>query len=463
MTKRRHEQDSLHAPDFLYGDRARTSPSPKRRKDRAPARRAGVMASLSRASPRVPQGPLLEMVYEDKHYCFVNKPAGHGLAPKGKLLKQVHATSISNGWELNKLLFRLSPGASGIVVFAKTKYGIVARKRKRIVTLKRTRKLSAEDRTYLRTEFLMLVRGKPSEEMGIVKASVMKQEGHYILDEVRTGADVIAQYRVVSCAPHQTLGHVSAISVVLAKGHTDYLRAVAQQILGTPILGDTEYGGPTMAWTEPYVRADDEEDGIWGKVPDTPPPAFLPPLFISDGATKRISSGQGLDTVSDFALAQSQTNSDALDIMQRFKASKFDEDDNLYYAEFPADEVASFPEEVKHQQLLKVQDRERAERRRVLYDTDDEEEEDHSDASPYCLHRYRMYYNPKPARGYRYDLSIRPTWGSFLAVPDQVSDPTKTDSILGDVTALKQVIRMSLDYCDQDSDVDSDEDTDDEY
>lgn len=135
---------------------------------------------------------------------------------------------------------------------------------------------------------------------------------------------------------------------------------------------------------------------------------------------------------------------------------------------------------MEHQQLLKAHTRELREKNRELYDTDEDEERPETDCAPFCLHRWRMYYAPKPDKGHIYDVSTRPTWGSFLAIPDSLSDDTEAENaaegggttakssrrrnpLLDDVQAFKKIIRMSLHYCDQDSDVDSDEETDDEY
>lgn len=325
------------------------------RKELAPARRAGILSSpLSAERPSVPDGPLLQMVYEDKHYCFVSKPAGHSLAPGGMFMSQVHAHSISNRWERNKTVFQLCPGASGLVVLAKSNYGVLVRKRMRKVALRKSAHKKNVERTYLRTEFLAMVMGTPREEYGVIRGVVTKHENHYIVQPVQNGADVVLRYSVLGSNPHKTLGELSALSIVLVKGHTDHVRALLQQVLGTPIIGDTQYGGASMSWVEPYVRHDEEEEGKWGRLPDSRPPEGLPALLIPTRLnTLQLAAGgerTDIQPISGFATdlvnADVQEAASHLDIFQRFKASKYGENDDDYFVEFPAEEKENFPAEV---------------------------------------------------------------------------------------------------------------------
>jgi hypothetical protein len=124
-----------------------------------------------------------------------------------------------------------------------------------------------------------------------------------------------------------------------------------------------------------------------------------------------------------------------------------------------------FPAEVSHQHALKVAEYERVRGSRAMYDSDEDEEDvrksEAQDCAPYCLHRYRLFYSPRPDVGNQYDVSANPPWVSFLKIP-----PTERGlarGVAADIPSLQRLVRDTMEYCTQDSDVESDWESDSEY
>jgi 23S rRNA-/tRNA-specific pseudouridylate synthase len=279
-------------------------------------------------------GPLPPLIFEDKDLCFISKPAGHGFShtPITELAAKMNAHARSNSWQRNKILFKLCSGASGIIVFAKNDYAVKIRKNARRKALRKSPNI--KDRTYLRTEYLVLVQGKPRESNVVVRGKIHTyKHRHHQFEPTNKQPDVVMRCSLLASVPHQTLGHVSSLSVVVLKGHATEVRAALQQALGTPVLGDTQYGGPSMAWAARHMARDKDEEGKWDAgLEEVEAPDWLPPMFIAssgEGAPTLLSpvgaTEDGELTVRETHLVQQQaedTHID-LDVFQRFKASRY--------------------------------------------------------------------------------------------------------------------------------------------
>lgn len=295
-----------HAPKFRFAGESISLPSSPTVSAAANLRLLGPVTRSF--TPVGVQGPLIPIIYEDKHYAFIAKPAGQGLSENTIFSHRVRAHGIAHRWTWGKLMFKLTPGASGIVTFAKHHYGKRQAGSKRLRERFRTRKNTPwakwlkerprEFDNYLRMEYVALVHGIPdlpsSDLTPTLRAAITtKKRGYFQVEWSNVLPDLVCRFTVIASVPHKTFGHISALSITLHKGHADLVRAACAQLLRTPILGDVLYGGASMAWVNPFVDpADFRDEGLWGAnlpVPQPPPSA---PLFLpSDNWPKLIASG----------------------------------------------------------------------------------------------------------------------------------------------------------------------------
>lgn len=188
--------------------------------------------SHSTSTPMGMDEPLIPIIYEDRHYAFVAKPAGQAVHESTEFGQRVRMHAVAKKWTFGKLMFKLSPGASGIVMFSKHRYGKrqVGSKRLRErrflsksmpISRRRQSALPHEFVNYLRMEYVALVHGIPDvppDEAMVLRASIVKQgHGHILLEPTHVLPDLVCRLTVLASVPHATLGHVSALSFTVLR------------------------------------------------------------------------------------------------------------------------------------------------------------------------------------------------------------------------------------------------------
>jgi len=170
---------------------------------------------------------LIPIIFEDKHYAFVAKPAGQAVHESTEFGQRVRMHAVAKSWTYGKLMFKLSPGASGVVLFSKHAYGKTQVGSKRLRERRRLSKTTPISRrikgarphelgNFLRMEYVALVHGipdTPSDGIAVLRASIVKQAKGYVqLEPTRVLPDLVCRLTVLASVPHKTMGHISAIS-----------------------------------------------------------------------------------------------------------------------------------------------------------------------------------------------------------------------------------------------------------
>ena len=178
----------------------------------------------------VPKQMNLSIVYEDKWFLVIDKPAGIAIHPS-----QLHYdNSLSNGVRyyfdsinLKKKIRpvnRLDLNTSGLVIFAKCEY----------IQECFTKQMMSD---IFKKEYLCIVEGIFDKKKGTINLPIARKKGSIIerctSDE---GQESITHYEVI-----QELEDSSLVKCKLDTGRTHQIR-VHMSSLGHPIIGDTLYG-----------------------------------------------------------------------------------------------------------------------------------------------------------------------------------------------------------------------------
>lgn len=178
----------------------------------------------------VPTEMNLNIIYEDKWFIVINKPAGVAIHPS-----VLHYNdSLSNGVrfyfdkiDLKKkirVVNRLDYNTSGLVIFAKCEY----------IHEQFSKQMS---QNIFQKEYLCLVKGTLENNKGIIDLPIARKPNSIIERCIdKKGQKSITHYEVL-----KTFSNYSLVKCILETGRTHQIR-VHFSAIGNPLLGDTLYG-----------------------------------------------------------------------------------------------------------------------------------------------------------------------------------------------------------------------------
>ena len=180
----------------------------------------------------------LDIVYEDKNFLVVNKPAGLLTVSTDKEKeKTLFHEVLMYEKKKNKnnkifIVHRLDKDTSGIVLFAKDQ------------KLKFTMQNNWDNLVKLRS-YVAIVEGQMKKDSDIIKSYLAEDKTlkTYITDS-KKGKLAITKYRVVS-----KVDNYSLLEIEIKTGRKNQIRVQLNSI-GNPIMGDKKYG----ALTNPIKR-----------------------------------------------------------------------------------------------------------------------------------------------------------------------------------------------------------------
>ena len=171
------------------------------------------------------------VIYKDDDMIVLNKPAG--LAVQGGSKQTYHVDGLLDGLkyggERPKLVHRLDKETSGVLVLARTN--------------KAAQLLTRAFKTHeARKIYWALVIGCPKMKEGEINAPLIKKSGkngsESVQVDIEKGQEAVSLYHVVDSLANK----ISWLELMPLTGRTHQLRVHCAYI-GTPILGDTKYGG----------------------------------------------------------------------------------------------------------------------------------------------------------------------------------------------------------------------------
>jgi len=182
----------------------------------------------------IPEPIPLQVLYEDLYLIVVNKPHGMVVYPAaghshGTLMNALayHCRNLAApGGPLRPgVVHRLDKDTSGIMVIAvddRAYYNLTEQFRQRMITKR----------------YLALVYGNPSQNNGVIQASIGRSESDRkkMSTRVRRGKEAVTTWRVI-----ERFGIATLIEAKLGTGRTHQIRVHLASI-GHPVLGDRTYG-----------------------------------------------------------------------------------------------------------------------------------------------------------------------------------------------------------------------------
>jgi 23S rRNA pseudouridine1911/1915/1917 synthase len=184
-----------------------------------------------------PENIPLEILFEDEHLVFVNKPAGLVTHPApgnytGTLVNAIlyHCRDIKGVGNQKRpgIVHRLDKGTSGVMVVAKTQAC-----HEGLVLLFSTHNI---ERCYQ-----AIIMGTKFVTPGIIKSTIGRDKNNRLKMKanVTKGKNAITHYKVL-----ETFKNHSHLEFKLETGRTHQIRVHAADILRKPLLGDSLYGCP---------------------------------------------------------------------------------------------------------------------------------------------------------------------------------------------------------------------------
>jgi len=208
-----------------------------------------VVINLPPPSPSpalVPESISLALVYEDKDLLVIDKPAGIPVHPApghpshtliNAILAHCPEILAIDGSLRPGIVHRLDKDTSGLMVVAKNKQAQL--------------NLSSQlkNRRVLK-RYLILVRGCPSPEKGIIEAPIGRHpRNRKRMAVVPSGREARTLYRVV-----KRLNGYTLVEVTLETGRTHQIR-VHFAAIGCPVVGDAVYGVKSPYLGRQFVHA----------------------------------------------------------------------------------------------------------------------------------------------------------------------------------------------------------------
>ena len=178
----------------------------------------------------VPTEMNLNIIYEDKWFIVINKPAEIAIHPS-----VLHYNdSLSNGVKFYfdkiglkkkiRVINRLDYNTSGIVIFAKCEY----------IHEQFSKQMS---QNIFQKEYLCFVKGTLEHNKGIIDLPIARKPNSIIERCIdKKGQKSITHYEVL-----KTFSNYSLVKCILETGRTHQIR-VHFSAIGNPLLGDTLYG-----------------------------------------------------------------------------------------------------------------------------------------------------------------------------------------------------------------------------
>jgi 23S rRNA pseudouridine1911/1915/1917 synthase len=184
-----------------------------------------------------PENIPLEILYEDEHLVFVNKPAGLVTHPApgnytGTLVNAIlyHCKDIKGVGNQKRpgIVHRLDKGTSGVMVVAKTQAC-----HEGLVLL-----FSSHN---LERNYQAIIMGTKFTPHGIIKSTIGRDKNNRLKMKanVTKGKNAITIFKVL-----ETFKNHSHLEFKLETGRTHQIRVHASDILRKPLLGDSLYGCP---------------------------------------------------------------------------------------------------------------------------------------------------------------------------------------------------------------------------
>ncbi|MDH5112428.1 RluA family pseudouridine synthase [Lactiplantibacillus plantarum] len=181
----------------------------------------------------------IDILYEDRDYLIVNKPAGVASVPAHALPDNTLANRVKGYYqaahydnEVVHITTRLDRDTSGIVLFAKHHFA------HSIID----HQLKAHA---MRKMYLAVVSGELTTDHGWLDASIGRAADSFIKRTTRPdGKPSLTEYWVV-----KRLRNMTVVRVRLHTGRTHQIR-VHFAASGHPLIGDALYGGPRDPWIQ---------------------------------------------------------------------------------------------------------------------------------------------------------------------------------------------------------------------
>ena len=201
--------------------------------------------------PPLPGRPLAEpiplaIIYEDEDILVIDKPAGLTVHPapghpSHTLVNAIlaHCPGLTRSNELMRpgIVHRLDKDTSGLIVIAKNDYArdyLAAQFKSRTVT----------------KGYLVLVKGKPSPERGIIEAPIGRDPHHrQRMAIIEAGKEATTQYQVQKYLDAYTLIEVTPLT-----GRTHQIR-IHLSVIGCPVVGDHIYGIKSAHLNRQFIHA----------------------------------------------------------------------------------------------------------------------------------------------------------------------------------------------------------------
>ncbi len=184
-----------------------------------------------------PENIPIEILFEDEHLVFVNKPAGLVTHPApgnytGTLVNAIlyHCTDIKGVGNQKRpgIVHRLDKGTSGVMVIAKTQAC-----HEGLVLL-----FSSHN---LERKYEAIIMGTKFDPHGIIKSTIGRDKNNRLKMKanVTKGKNAITLFNIL-----EKFKNHSHMEFKLETGRTHQIRVHASDVLRKPLLGDSLYGSP---------------------------------------------------------------------------------------------------------------------------------------------------------------------------------------------------------------------------
>lgn len=211
-----------------------------------PGDRVILSLPFSRDEELIPEQMELEILFEDDHIIFVNKPAGLVVYPavghsRGTLMNALryHCSVLASiGGPLRPgVIHRLDKDTSGVMVVAKTDSAYYHLQNQ------------FKERTINR-RYLALIYGSMKENSGVIEAAIGRSDSDRKKMSTRTrrGKEAITLWKTL-----EIFTGASLIEAKLKTGRTHQIRVHFSSV-GHPVLGDRVYGRKTKIGDNPVPR-----------------------------------------------------------------------------------------------------------------------------------------------------------------------------------------------------------------